>query len=61
MRGAEAEVRVVDVAEAVQVEALAAELRGRGVTVTVLCPSFFDTNLLADTRFAAPELGLVAS
>ncbi len=53
--------RVVDVAEAVQVEALAAELRGRGVTVTVLCPSFFDTNLLADARFAAPELGLVAS
>jgi len=36
-------------------------LRGRGVTVTVLCPSFFDTNLLADARFAAPELGLVAS
>jgi len=41
-------------------ETLAAELRGRGVTVTVLCPSFFDTNLLADARFAAPELGRAA-
>lgn len=37
-------------------ETLAAELREKGVTVTVLCPSFFPTNLLEEGRASAPEL-----
>lgn len=37
-------------------ETLAAELRSKGVRVTVLCPSFFDTNLLDTGRSTAPEL-----
>jgi NAD(P)-dependent dehydrogenase (short-subunit alcohol dehydrogenase family) len=32
-------------------ETLYAELRGRGVGVTVVCPGFFATNLLAGARF----------
>lgn len=37
-------------------ETLAAELRGKGVGVTVLCPSFFKTNLLDESRSSSPEL-----
>ncbi|MFM8412551.1 MAG: SDR family NAD(P)-dependent oxidoreductase [Alphaproteobacteria bacterium] len=37
-------------------ETLAAELRAKGVTVTVLCPSFFDTHLLDRGRFASADL-----
>jgi len=37
-------------------ETLAAELRSKGVTVTVLCPSFFDTHLLDRGRFASADL-----
>jgi len=37
-------------------ETLAAELRPSGVTVTVLCPSFFATRLLDRGRFASADL-----
>jgi len=37
-------------------ETLAAEVGSKGVKVTVLCPSFFDTHLLDQGRFAAPDL-----
>ncbi len=39
-------------------ETLAAELRGRNVHVTVLCPSFFRTNLLATARAPVEALAL---
>ena len=37
-------------------ETLAAEVRAKGVRVTVLCPAFFKTNLLESARAADPEL-----
>jgi NAD(P)-dependent dehydrogenase (short-subunit alcohol dehydrogenase family) len=36
-------------------ETLAAELRGTAVGVTVLCPTFFETNIVRSGRFADPE------
>jgi short-subunit dehydrogenase len=36
-------------------ETLFAELRAAGVGVTVLCPSFFSTGLLARGRFDTPQ------
>jgi short-subunit dehydrogenase len=41
-------------------ETLYAELRPHGVGVTVLCPGFVPTNLLAEARFARPEQRLTA-
>ncbi|MFN8642110.1 MAG: SDR family NAD(P)-dependent oxidoreductase [Candidatus Binatia bacterium] len=41
-------------------ETLAAEVGGQGVRVTVLCPAFFNTNLLASARAVDPELVAMA-
>lgn len=41
-------------------ETLAAEVGDQGVRVTVLCPAFFKTNLLASARSSAPELMALA-
>lgn len=41
-------------------ETLAAELRDRGVRVTVVCPAFFRTNLLQTARTADAELTAMA-
>lgn len=42
-------------------ETLAGELQGTGVGVTVLCPSFFPTNILADSRGGDPKAMGMAS
>jgi short-subunit dehydrogenase len=39
-------------------ETLAAELHGTGVGVTALCPTFFQTNILASSRLSAAAPGL---
>jgi NAD(P)-dependent dehydrogenase (short-subunit alcohol dehydrogenase family) len=39
-------------------ETLAAELHGTGVGVTALCPTFFQTNILASSRLSATAPGL---
>ena len=41
-------------------ETLAAEVADKGVTVTVLCPAFFKTNLLETARSADPQLMAMA-
>ncbi len=42
-------------------ETLYSELKGTGVSVTVLCPTFFETRLLEDARTTDPSLTRVAS
>jgi len=39
-------------------ETLSAELKEFGVGVTVLCPTFFQTNILASSRRTSPADGL---
>ena len=41
-------------------ETLAAELPGTGVDVTVLCPTFFKTNIVRDGRFADAQTAKMA-
>jgi NAD(P)-dependent dehydrogenase (short-subunit alcohol dehydrogenase family) len=41
-------------------ETLAAELQGTGVGVTVLCPTFFETNIVRSGRFADAETRVLA-
>ena len=41
-------------------ETLAAELRGTEVSVTVLCPTFFRTNIAADGMFSDPRVKRMA-
>jgi NAD(P)-dependent dehydrogenase (short-subunit alcohol dehydrogenase family) len=36
-------------------ETLSAELRGTGIGVTVLCPTFFQTNIVSSGRFVDPQ------
>ncbi|MFO0679503.1 MAG: SDR family NAD(P)-dependent oxidoreductase [Polyangiaceae bacterium] len=36
-------------------ETLLAEVKGAGIGVTVLCPTFFQTNIATSGRFASPE------
>lgn len=38
-------------------ESLSAETQGTGVHVTVLCPTFFQTNIMRDSRGPAPAAG----
>ncbi|WP_067823030.1 SDR family NAD(P)-dependent oxidoreductase [Nocardia inohanensis] len=42
-------------------ETMAAELAGSGVAVTVLCPTFVKTNVVADGRITAGSSGLASS